>query len=187
MRSAREPYKTRLTSAGLSSSRWADLAVVPLIVVLSVPPLVWFAHDWTVGNDATRYLFAGSELVLGQGLQTSDGLPFNGGHGPVFPALIGALILVIGRDIEALAWTLRLLALLNPLMAYFLVKRISGPLAGLIAAALVTLFGNMSLALNIDAVLLTFYLLALLTCLRPWTETVLRWPCSLVCCLALPY
>jgi 4-amino-4-deoxy-L-arabinose transferase-like glycosyltransferase len=134
-------------------------------VVLSVLPLVWFAHDWTVGNDAARSLFAGSELVLGQGLQTSDGLPFNGGHGPVFPALIGALILVFGRDIETLAWALRLLALLNPLLAYFLVKRISGPLAGLIAAALVTLFGTMHLAINIDAVLLMFYLLALLTLL----------------------
>jgi 4-amino-4-deoxy-L-arabinose transferase-like glycosyltransferase len=165
LRSTGEPSKTRLAGAWLSSSRWADLAVVPLIVVLSVPPLVWFAHDWTVGNDAARSLFAASELVLGQGLQTSDGLPFNGGHGPVFPALVGALILVFGRDIETLAWVLRLLALLNPLLAYFLVRRISGPLAGLIAAALVTLFGNMSLAINIDAVLLMFYLLALLTLL----------------------
>jgi 4-amino-4-deoxy-L-arabinose transferase-like glycosyltransferase len=139
--------------------------VIPLIVVLSVPPLVWFAHDWTVGYDAARYLFAGSEFILGRGLQTSDGLPFNGGHGPVFPALIGSLILVSGRDIEALAWAVRLLALLNPLLAYLLVKRINSPLAGLIAAALVTLFGNMNLALNIDAVLLTFYLLALLSLL----------------------
>jgi 4-amino-4-deoxy-L-arabinose transferase-like glycosyltransferase len=139
--------------------------VVPLILVLSVPPLVWFAHDWTVGNDATRSLFAGTELILGRGLETSDGLPFNGGHGPVFPALIGSLILVFGRDIEALAWALRLLALLNPLLAYLLVKRICSPLAGLIAAALVTLFGNMNLALNIDAVLLMIYLLALLTLL----------------------
>ena len=139
--------------------------VVPLILVLSVPPLVWFAHDWTVGNDATRSLFAGTELILGRGLETSDGLPFNGGHGPVCPALIGSLIFVFGRDIEALAWALRLLALLNPLLAYLLVKRICSPLAGLIAAALVTLFGNMNLALNIDAVLLMFYLLALLTLL----------------------
>ena len=139
--------------------------VVPLIVVLSVPPLVWFAHDWTVGDDATRSLFAGSELILGRGLQNSDGLPYNGGHGLVFPALIGSLILVFGRDIEALAWALRLLALLNPLLAYLLVKRICSPLAGLIAAALVTLFGNMNLAINIDAVLLMFYLLALLTLL----------------------
>src|SRR5918998_1796366 len=165
LRWAGEPSKTRLAGAWLSSSRWADLAVVPLVVVLSVPPLVWFAHDWTVGKDAARYLFAGSELVLGNGLQTSDGLPFNGGHGPGFPALIGSLILVFGRDIETLAWAVRLLALLNPLLAYFLVKRISGPLAGLIAASLLALFGTMSLAFNIDTVLLTFYLLALLTLL----------------------
>ena len=164
MRSAGEPSKTGLAGTWLSPSRWADLAVVPLIVVLSVPPLVWFAHDWTVGNDATRSLFAGSELISGRGLESSDGFPFNGGHGPVFPALIGSLILIFGRDIEALAWALRLLALLNPLLAYLLVKRIA-PLAGLIAAALVTLFGNMNLALNIDAVLLMFYLLALLTLL----------------------
>jgi 4-amino-4-deoxy-L-arabinose transferase-like glycosyltransferase len=165
LRWAGEPSKTRLAGAWLSSSRWADLAVFPLVVVLSVPPLVWFAHDWTVGKDAARYLFAGSELVLGNGLQTSDGLPFNGGHGPVFPALIGSVILVFGRDIEILAWALRLLALLNPLLAYLLVRRISGPPAGLIAAALVALFGTMSLAFNIDAVMLTFYLLALLSLL----------------------
>src|SRR5919107_5508352 len=165
LRWAGEPSKIRLAGAWLSSSRWADLAVVPLVVVLSVPPLVWFAHDWTVGKDAARYLFAGSVLILGRGLETSDGLPFNGGHGPVFPALIGSLILVFGRDIEILAWALRLLALLNPLLAYLLVRRISGPPAGLIAAALVALFGTMSLAFNIDAVLLTFYLLALLSLL----------------------
>ncbi len=165
MRSGRKPSKTRLIGAGLSSLGWTDLAVVPLIAVLSVPPLVWFAQDWTVGNDAARSLFAASELVLGQGLQTSNGLPFNGGHGPVFPALIGSLILVFGRDIETLAWAVRLLALLNPLLAYFLVKRLSSPLAGLIAAALVTLFGNMNLAFNIDAALLIFYLSALLTLL----------------------
>ena len=57
------------------------------------------------------------------------------------------------------------MALLNPLLTYFLVKRISSPLAGLIAAALLTLFVKMNLALNIDTVLLTFYLLALLTLL----------------------
>src|SRR5829696_5469966 len=86
LRSARKPSEIRSTGAGLSWSGWADLAVVPLIVTLGVPTLVWFAHDWTVGNDAARSLFAASELVLGQGLQTSNDLPSNGGHGPVFPA-----------------------------------------------------------------------------------------------------
>jgi 4-amino-4-deoxy-L-arabinose transferase-like glycosyltransferase len=142
--------------------------VVPLIAVLSVPPLVWFGHHWTViGNDAGRYLLAGSQLVLGQGLaDLNAGSHIN--HGPGFPALIGFLILLFGRDTEELAWALRLMAQLNPLLAYFLTKRISGPVAGLIAAAVVTLFGytvKATSAFNIDAVLLTFYLLALLALL----------------------
>jgi Dolichyl-phosphate-mannose-protein mannosyltransferase len=158
-------WKPWLPGTGSSRFGWAGLVVIPLIVVLSVPSLVRFGHHWTVGKDAIRYLFAGSELILGQGLRTSDGLPFNGGHGPAFPVLIGSLILVFGRGIETLAWAVRLLALLNPLLAYFLVKRISSPLAGLIAAALLALFGKMDLAFNIDTVLVTFYLLALLTLL----------------------
>ena len=144
---------------------WADLAIIPLIVILSVPSLVRFGHDWTVGKDAIRYLFAGSGLVLGLGLQTQGNVPFNGGHGPGFPALIGSLILVFGHDVGDLAWAIRLLALLNALLAYFLVKRISSPLAGLIAAALLSLFGSINLTFNLDTVLLAFYVLALLTLL----------------------
>jgi 4-amino-4-deoxy-L-arabinose transferase-like glycosyltransferase len=133
-----------------------------------VPPLVWFGDHWTViGNDAGRYLLAASKLVLGQGLANlNPGSHIN--HGPGFPALIGALILIFGRDTEELAWAVRLIAQLNPLLAYFLTKRISGPVAGLIAAAVVTLFGytvKATSAFNIDAVLLMYYLLALLALL----------------------
>ena len=150
---------------------WVDLAVIPLIAILSVPALLWFGHHpWTViGYDAPRYLFAGSELVSGGGLDSLDSISnYNAGHGPGFPALIGSLILVFGRDTESLVWAVRLIAQANPLLAYFLAKRISSPLAGLIAAALVTLFGyniKSTFMLNIDAVLLTFYLLALLALL----------------------
>jgi 4-amino-4-deoxy-L-arabinose transferase-like glycosyltransferase len=151
-----------------SSFSWADLVIIPLIVVLSVPPLVWFGHHWTViGNDAGRYLLASSQLVLGQGIAALNaGSHIN--HGPGFPALIGSLILLFGRDTEELAWAVRLMAQLNPLLAFFLTKRISGPVAGLIAAALVALFGytvKATSAFNIDAVLLTFYLLTLLALL----------------------
>jgi len=145
-----------------------DLAVFPLVAILSVAPLSWFGHHpWTViGYDAPRYLLAGSELVSGGGLDSlADTSNFNGGHGPVFPTLIGLLILIFGRDTESLVWAARLMALFNPLLAYFLTKRLSGPLAGLLAAALITLFGfdvKSTFMLNIDAVLLTFYLLALL-------------------------
>ena len=142
--------------------------VVPLVVVLSVPPLVWFGHHWTViGNDAGRYLLAGSQLILGRGLEELNSISHIN-HGPGFPALIGSLILVFGRDTEDLVWAVRLMAQANPLLAYFLARRISGPVAGLISAALVTLFGYNVLttsAFNIDAPLLMFYLLALLALL----------------------
>ena len=144
--------------------------VIPLIVVLSVPPLMWFGYHWTlIGNDAARYLLAGSQLISGRGPEDLNSISeFNGGHGPGLPALIGSLIPLFGRDTAELVWAVRLMALVNPLLAYFLVKRISSPAAGLIAAALITLLGynvESTVAINIDALLLTFYLLALLTLL----------------------
>jgi 4-amino-4-deoxy-L-arabinose transferase-like glycosyltransferase len=121
------------------------------------------------GQGRPRYLFAASELVSGGGLDSLAGASnYNGGHGPVFPALIGSLILLLGRDTESLIWAMRLTALLNPPLAYLLAKRLSGPSAGLLAAALLTLFGfnvRSTFVLNIDALLLTFTLLALLTLL----------------------
>jgi 4-amino-4-deoxy-L-arabinose transferase-like glycosyltransferase len=166
----RRPSKSWLPGTESRPVSWADLVVIPLIVILSVPPLVWFAHHWTViGNDAGRYLFAGSQLISGQALEDLNSISgFNGGHGPGLPALVGSLILLFGHDTEALAWAVRLMALLNPLLAYLLVKRISSPIAGLIAAALVTLLGynvKSPLAVNIDAPLLTVYLLTLLALL----------------------
>jgi hypothetical protein len=64
---------------------------MPLIVIHSVPPLVWFAHHWTViGNDGARHLFAGSQLISGQALENLNSRSgFNSGHGPGLPAVIG--------------------------------------------------------------------------------------------------
>ena len=163
--------KAWLPGDGSSSLGWADLVVVPLIVVLSLPPLIWFGQHWTIsGNDTARYLSCGSRLITGdalEGLNTISG--FNGGHGPGLPAIIASLILLFGRDTEALVWILRLMALLNPLLAYILVKRISTPFAGLLAAALVSLVSfnvRSTVAINIDATQLTFYLLSLLALLE---------------------
>ena len=107
---------SRLPEAEPSSAGWVDLAVVPLVAVLAVPTLLWFGdHPWAVlGKDAPRYLFAASELVSGGGLDSLAGAAnYNGGHGPVFPALLGSLMLLVGRDTEALIWAMRLTALLN--------------------------------------------------------------------------
>jgi 4-amino-4-deoxy-L-arabinose transferase-like glycosyltransferase len=144
------------------------LAAVPLALVFSLPALLWFAGHWSVfGNDSGRYLLTASELVSGRALGGLHGISgFNGGHGPVFPALIGALMAVFGRDTEELVWGMRLAALLNPLLAYLLARRLSNTVGGLVAAALVALLGydaDSSIALSIDTILLAFYLLALVT------------------------
>ena len=137
------------------------MLVIPFIGILSIPSLVWFSNNWTViGNDAGRYMLASMYLFSGR-----DFVTLSGNHGPVLPGLIGLLTFLFGRDTEVLAMAVRVLTLLNPLLAYFLVKKLSGPLAGLISAALVALLGynlTASSAFNIDGVLLTVYLLALL-------------------------
>src|SRR5215203_4148491 len=149
---------------------WADLAIVPLTLILSVPALLWFADHWTVfGDDSGRYLLAASQLISGQALEDLSSISeFNGGHGPVFPALIGALTVVFGRDTAESVWTVRLMTLLNPLLVYLLAKQLSSPAGGLVAAALVTLLGYSAmskLALNIDApLLMTVPRLARLPC-----------------------
>ena len=140
------------------------LSAILLVLVLSIAPLVWFEYSWVVTQDAGGYLLAGWHLVSGQGYTLINGSPFIK-RGPVLPGLFGVLTLFFGRDTETLAWAVRLLALLNPLLAYLLVKRLSTPVAGLVAAALVTLLGYTAInrqAFNIDAVLLTVYLLTLL-------------------------
>lgn len=149
---------------------WVDLVVLPLTLVLSVPALLWFAGHWTLfDNDSSRYLLAASQLISWQALEGLNSISqYNGGHGPAFPALIGAFIVVLGRDSVELVWAMRLVTLLNPLLAYLLAKRLSNPAGGLVAATLVALLSynvkNAS-ALSIDAPLLTFYLSALLVLL----------------------
>ena len=162
--------KSWLPDADSSRFGWTDLVVVPLIAILSLPPLLWFGLHWTVsGNDTARYLLAGSQLITGDVSENLNTISqYNGGHGPGLPVLVGSLLLLFGRDTEALVWALRLVSLLNPLLAYFLVKRISTPVAGLIAAGLVSLLAvdvRSPVAINIDGLMLTFYLLSLLTLL----------------------
>src|SRR5215218_3814968 len=154
---------------------WVDLVVVPLTLVLSAPALLWFADHWTVfDNDSGRYLLAASQLITGQALEDLNSISeYNGGHGPAFPALIGALIVVLGRDTVELVWAMRLMTLLNPLLAYLLAKRLSNPAGGLLAAALVALLdynAKNASALSIDVPLLTFYLSALLVLLAAITR-----------------
>src|SRR5215213_1792540 len=143
--------------------RWPDLAVFPLVLALSILPLLWFGRNWIAETDGSRYLLLGWNLISSEGYTLlGDAYTL---RGPGFPGLLGGLMLLFGRDVESLAWTARLLTLANPVLIYFLIKRIAGPMAGLLAAAMVTLFGYTATfieAFNIDAVQLTLYLLVAL-------------------------
>src|SRR5215217_2036996 len=143
--------------------RWPDLAVFPLVLALSILPLLWFGRNWIAETDGSRSLLLGWNLISGEGYTLlGDAYTL---RGPGFPGLLGGLMLLFGRDVESLAWAARLLTLANPVLMYFLIKRIAGPMAGLLAAAMVTLFGytaTFSEAFNIDAVQLTLYLLVAL-------------------------
>src|SRR5215218_1060000 len=153
--------------------RWSDLAVFPVVLALSILPLLWFGRNWIAETDGSRYLLLGWNLISGEGY-TLFSYPYldrgPGGYpyldrGPGFPGLLGGLMLLFGRDVESLAWTVRLLTLANPVLMYFLIKRIAGSMAGLLAAAIVTLFGftaTSSEAFSIDAFQLTLYLLVAL-------------------------
>ena len=104
-----------------------DLVVFPTGIL--VPPFVWFVKHWTIYIDSAEYLMLASNLISGQGYTHWDGHP-QLGRGPVFPALIGSFMVFFGRDPESLALGVRLVALANPLLAYLLIKRISGPVPG---------------------------------------------------------
>ena len=163
----RQVFSSSLASLRSSLSIWANLAVFPVVLLFAIPSLVWFGRHWMIFIDSAEYLLLGSNLISGQGYVHLDG-NLELGRGPVLPALIGAFIFFLGPDTEILAWGVRLLAVANPLLAYFLLKRISGSTTGLIAAALVSLFSytaTITESFNIDAVLLTMYLLTLLTLL----------------------
>src|SRR5215217_580559 len=146
--------------------RWPDLVVVPLVLALSILPLLWLGRNWSVSIDASRYLLLGWNLISGEGYTIFGA--FWTVRGPVYPGLLGSLMLLFGRDVESLAWTVRLLALANPVLMYFLMKRIAGSMTGLLAAAMVALFSLTATlwhAFNIDAVRLTVFLLAVLVLL----------------------
>ena len=131
------------------------------VLLLSLPPLIWFAHSWRVPPDASWYLLHGLNIISGKGYVDIQGDP-QIVRGPVFPAFLGFIMLLLGKNIDQLAWAVRLFALLNPLLLYLLIKRLLGTREALVAALFLAYFGytsTLSQAFNIDAFLLTEYLL----------------------------
>ncbi|MDP9350532.1 MAG: glycosyltransferase family 39 protein, partial [Chloroflexota bacterium] len=119
---------------------WGHAAVLPLVALLSVLPLIWFGRNWRVSADGSLYLLEARYLLSGSGYTAFGGVPQTV-RGPVFPAILSLLLLIFGRDLDSLAWAVRLLVLVNPVLLYLLVRRLAGTGAGLLAAALMSVFG----------------------------------------------
>ena len=62
-----------------------SLAALLLVLVVSVPTLVWFAHTWVVTPDGSWYLLQGWNIVSGRGQTGEDGQPVTY-RGPVLAA-----------------------------------------------------------------------------------------------------
>lgn len=136
------------------------------MLAASVLPLLWFGRNWGVPHDGSWYLLQGWNLVSGTGYEVLGETQTV--RGPMLPGVLGLLMLLLGRDTEILAWAVRLLALVNPLLMYYLLKRVGRPVDGLLAAFSVAFFGYTTLswhAFNVDAVQLSAYLLAVLAVL----------------------
>ncbi len=153
---------------------WTDIASVVLLLLLSVPTLLWFSRQWQIPPDGSRYLLQAWNLFSGHGYTVFDGYIIPGQaeytvRGPVFPGIIALLMLPLGQDVSHLALGVRLLSLANPILIYLLVKRTgSTAVGGLVAAVSFTVLSysaRMTAAFNIDNVLLTVYLLSVLTLL----------------------
>lgn len=142
--------------------------VILLVLLLSVPSLFWFGRNWRISVDGSEYLLWAWNLASGRGYYAFGDVPQTV-RGPMYPGLLGLFMLLVGREPETLAWIIRALAVLNPILMYLVLRRVAGLLTGVLAAALTSLFAytaTLSQALNIDAVALTVYLLSVLVLLR---------------------
>lgn len=138
-----------------------DLLVLPVIILCSLLPLMWYSRNWYLDTDDSWYLLQGWNLLTGNGF-TVYGHPPSPLRGPILPAVLAAIMIPFHQNIDHIVWTMRTLALLNPLLAYALVRMVFGRLAALLAAALVSFFSSLVMlpqAFTVDGMLLTVLLL----------------------------
>jgi len=144
--------------------RLVDLSVIALF---SLPPLYWFTRNWMIYPDGNRYLLEGLNLSGGKGYELF-GAPAYPLRGPGMAIVIASIIKVVGADLDRVMWGMRLFCLIVPFALYFIVSKVSGRLAGVLAAVMVTFFGLQSvltMGFTVDSVMMAIYLLSLLSLL----------------------
>ncbi len=144
--------------------RLIDLSVIALFSLL---PLYWFTRNWMIYPDGNRYLLEGLNLSGGKGYEFF-GAPAYPLRGPGMAIIIASIIKIVGTDLDRVMWGMRLFCLIVPFALYFIVSKVSGRLAGVFAAIMVTFFGLQSvltMGFTVDSVMMSIYLLSLLALL----------------------
>lgn len=132
-------------------------------IVLSLPPLLWFYRNWMLNADAAFYLSVAANLATGQGY-TTLGNEIVGFRGPVLPGMLSLLVLLFGRNPYRIVDAVRIIELLDPFIAFLLLRKVGGTAVGLVTAALIAFFGYIAtthLAFTPDAIMMIPYLLSL--------------------------
>ena len=98
--------------------------------------ITFFTYDIIITSDMGWYMNSALNILLGNGYTNMDGsLILN--RGPIFPLMIVASYCLLGTAPWSAFWVVRIFCVLNPIMIYFIGKKIYGKWVGFSAAILI--------------------------------------------------
>lgn len=105
------------------------------LIILLLSFITFYADNITVSSDMGSYMNSAMNINIGKGYTDNDGtLIIN--RGPLFPILIAFSYWILGISPWSAFWVVRIIAVLNPLVIYFLGKKFFGKWIGFSAALL---------------------------------------------------
>lgn len=135
------------------------LALSVAIVLLCLYP-AFASPRARLTSDESLYASEGLNLSSGRGLTYTTGAPVTH-RPPLYPALLAATFEVAGPSLDAATWVGRVATAVNALLVLLLARRLGGPLAGFVAAAVVAssaYLNGLAATLFVDPVECTFIL-----------------------------
>lgn len=146
-------------------------ALILTAAILAAALLLAFARPAPLTSDESLYLSEAFNIAQGKGLTYPSGDPIVH-RPPLFPALLAAAVKV-GGSWDAAYWVSKVIALANLGLLFLLARRISGDLAGIVAAvfAAASAFLNwLGTTLFLDGTESLFMLLSLLLLLHAFED-----------------
>jgi 4-amino-4-deoxy-L-arabinose transferase-like glycosyltransferase len=107
---------------------------LPLLILL-IGFIIFFTDSIEIVSDMGFYMNAGMNLSLNKGYTDADGSPITK-RGPVFPLLLAFSFWLFGPSPWSAFWIVRIFAIMNPLVLYFIGKKFYGKWIGFAAAFL---------------------------------------------------